>query len=70
MFLPFIAKADLTTDYNAQRNQLEQQILNIKTQYYGYIAGLQNSGNSLQAVQGEETIVVQLVKTVLEPLKS
>jgi|GEM_PF-6819365 uncharacterized protein YgiM (DUF1202 family) len=69
IFLPFIARADVTTDYNKQYNLLQQQILDIKTQYYGYIAGLQNSGNSLQAVQGEETKALNDANTLIAKIQ-
>jgi hypothetical protein len=50
--IPFIAKADLTTDYNTQYNALQQQILNLQNQEQQAMQSQANQPIPISAMQG------------------
>jgi hypothetical protein len=52
IFVPLISKADLTSDYNAQYNALQQQIIDIKTQYYIDLKNIDGTAGFLAQANG------------------
>ena len=52
IFVPLVSKADLTSDYNAQYNALQQQIIDIKTQYYIDLKNIDGTAGFLAQANG------------------